>query len=184
MIMESAEIGFGLCLCHARYDAFTAATRLDGLCDFCREHGPAGCQRAHQKIRGGLEMSLYFDREGQPIDVLAWGRNLENQDYRVVVQHWVRGWQVSTIWLGLDHSFGRGSPLIFETTIFPPGDEAGNGSIWSDQYCDRYATEAAARAGHDQALSWLREKLGDDSTADIAGPLTESSSDSDWDGTL
>jgi hypothetical protein len=30
----------------------------------------------------------------------------------------------------------------------------------------------------------VREKLGDDSTADIAGPLIAGSSDSEWDGSL
>ena len=37
------------------------------------------------------------------------------------------------------------------------------GASWElpgEQYCDRYATEAAALAGHDQAVSWLRGKLG------------------------
>jgi hypothetical protein len=32
--------------------------------------------------------------------------------------------------------------------------------VWSGEYQERYATEAAAMAGHDRALAWLAEKLG------------------------
>jgi hypothetical protein len=130
-------------------------------------------------------VSMFYDRQGRPIETAEWSRKFEDPDYKMVAQHWVRGWMVSTVWLGIDHSFGMSrAPLIFETMIFPPGDEAGGGSVWADEYCDRYPTEAAAHAGHDQALSWVRGRLGDDSTADITGPLVPGSSDSDWDGSL
>lgn len=130
-------------------------------------------------------MSEFYDRQGRRMEMLDWAARLEDREYSVVAHHWVRGWMVSTVWLGLDHGFGHSAaPLIFETMIFPPGDEAGGHSVWSDEYCDRYPTEEAAHAGHDRALSWLREKLGDDSTADIAGPLVDGSSDSRWDGDL
>jgi hypothetical protein len=51
--------------------------------------------------------------------------------------------------------------------VFPPGDEAAEDGVFSEQYCDRYATEEAAQAGHDRALTWVRNKLGDDSVGDI-----------------
>jgi hypothetical protein len=129
-------------------------------------------------------VSLYYDRKGQPMELLAWAARMEDHDYKVVAQHWVRGWMVSTVWLGIDHGFGMSAvPIIFETMIFPPGDEAPDG-VWSEDYCDRYPTEAAAQAGHDRALSWLREKIGDDALADIAGPLIPGSSDEKWDGSI
>ena len=134
--------------------------------------------------------SLYYDRQGQPIEMLDWASKHEDNDYKVIAQHWVRGWMVSTVWLGIDHSlnpFRNGwpsPPVIFETMIFPPGDEADGDSVWSGEYQERYSTEAAAQAGHDRALSWLREKLGDDITADICGPLVAGSSDSEWDGSI
>jgi hypothetical protein len=126
---------------------------------------------------------VYYDRNGQPIDMMTWARAFETGEDRVVAQHWVRGWMVSTVWLGLDHNFFGGPPLIFETMIFPPGDEAPEGT-WSEEYCDRYPTEEAAQAGHDRALSWLREKLGEDALADITGPLLAGTSDEKWDGSL
>lgn len=131
---------------------------------------------------------MYYDRNGQPIDMMTWAKTFEDHEARVVGQHWVRGWMVSTVWLGLDHSFNpfsQGPPIIFETMIFPPGDDAPEGdSIWSEQHCERYATEAAAQAGHDRALAMIVERLGPDSVADITGPLVDASSDSQWDGTI
>jgi hypothetical protein len=128
---------------------------------------------------------MYYDRKGQPLEILAWARAFENFEGRIVAQHWVRGWFVSTVWDGLDHNyFSSGPPLIFETMIFPPGDEADEHGIYSGQYCDRYPTEEAAQAGHDRALTWLRDKLGDDALADIAGPLMAGTSDESWDGSL
>lgn len=53
-----------------------------------------------------------------------------------------------------------------------------------DEYQERYATEEAAQAGHDRALSFMRGRLGADALADIVGPLVPGSSDEDWDGSI
>jgi hypothetical protein len=51
--------------------------------------------------------------------------------------------RVSTVFLGLDHNFGRGEPLLFETTIFGgPLD----GEMW------RYGTYSEAERGHAAAV--------------------------------
>lgn len=123
---------------------------------------------------------MYFNRQGQPITMEEWGAlrwtdDLERNDYsrvgldtypaledlvdpletRAVVT-------VSTVWLGINHSWGRGIPIIFETMIFG-GDYDGE--------LTRYATEAAAAEGHQQtiddiragAVPWfLREAMADD----------------------
>jgi hypothetical protein len=51
---------------------------------------------------------------------------------------------VSTVFLGLDHSFGDGPPQLFETMIF--GGE-------HDQYQERFETWEQAEAGHKVAVS-------------------------------
>jgi len=126
----------------------------------------------------GLGMDLYFGRDGKPMDAMTWARMVEDRDYSVVAQHWVRGWKVSTVWLGIDHNFTRqGPPVIFETMIFapkdvtigreePPWDVAG---IMADldQYQERYATETAAQAGHDRALAAMVGQLGDGAAMDV-----------------
>lgn len=114
-------------------------------------------------------MDLYFDRQGKPMTMDEWARRHADRDYMIVAQHWVRGWMVSTVWLGIDHGHGFSKlPVIFETMVFPPGDETRDDEgIMSEQYQERYSTEQAAQAGHDRALAWVREKLGDDAAMDI-----------------
>jgi len=143
-------------------------------------------------------MSDFYDRQGQRIDLMTWARHVEDRQYSVVAQHWVRGWMVSTVWLGLDHGYGMTPvPLIFETMIFAPkdatvgredrgtgGDASGTAPVDLDQYQERYPTEEAAQAGHDRALAAMVEQLGGDAAADIAGPLVPGSSDTEWDGGL
>jgi hypothetical protein len=129
---------------------------------------------------------LFWDRQGRPIDVMNFARKHDDLDYHFVAEHYVRGWQVTTIWLGLDgnlNPFAKVPPLIFETMIFPPGDVTISGGGELDDYQDRYATEAAAQAGHDRALAWVVEKLGLDSSADITGPLVPGTGNdsADWD---
>jgi len=143
-------------------------------------------------------MSDFYDRQGQRIDLMTWARHVEDRQYSVVAQHWVRGWMVSTVWLGLDHGYGMTPvPLIFETMIFAPkdatvgredwetgGDASGTAPVDLDQYQERYPTEEAAQAGHDRALAAMVEQLGGDAAADITGPLVPGSSDTEWDGSL
>ena len=89
-------------------------------------------------------MPDYYDRNGDPIrDMLEWGARFSDKGYqRVALDKLPNNVEVSTVWLGLDHNWGNGPPLIFETTVF--GVKAVNG----DQYQDRYTTEERAREGH------------------------------------
>ena len=90
--------------------------------------------------------SLYYDREGKPIDADEWTRRFaqtESLEYRVVQLDEFDDVRVSTVWLGIDHSHGEGPPLIFETMIFGGPH---------DGYQARYSTEAEARAGHAVAV--------------------------------
>jgi hypothetical protein len=117
----------------------------------------------------------YYRRDGTPYQnrpdaVLEWGRDFENFKERIVKQQtlWWGGW-ISTVWLGLNHRFGLGPPLIFETMVFPPkltmrpiGIDGFKIVIpwikrgYSDLDCDRYSTEAEAREGHKRMFrQWL-----------------------------
>lgn len=80
-----------------------------------------------------------FDRQGAPISIDEWSRLNRDFDYRVVIQDG----EVSTVWLGLDHQYGDGPPLIFESLTY---DAAGNEVMW------RYSTEEQAREGHQRLL--------------------------------
>lgn len=121
-----------------------------------------------------MNAGLYYDRHGKPMDMLDWARLIEDREYSVIAQHWVRGWKVSTVWLGIDHNFTRsGAPVIFETMIFAPKDVTvgRDGTAVTmedlDQYQERYATERAAQAGHDRALAAMVEQLGGEAAMDV-----------------
>jgi len=55
-------------------------------------------------------------------DLLTWAK--EYEENRIVQQTQMLGCMVSTIFLGLDHQWGKGPPLLFETRVFWP-DEGG-----------------------------------------------------------
>ncbi len=50
-------------------------------------------------------------------DVSVWGRWFETATRRVALTRFC-GQEVSTVFLGLDHSFGEGPPVLWETMIF------------------------------------------------------------------
>lgn len=63
-------------------------------------------------------MSDYYDKDGSPMDRDTWSKKWSDFDYRVVAKTDLGPVRVSTIWLGTDHGFGDGPPLIFETMVF------------------------------------------------------------------
>lgn len=79
-------------------------------------------------------------------DLLKWGKWFETAN-RHVANDKIGNVQVSTVFLGLDHSFGTGKPLLFETMIF--GGK-------HDGYQDRYTTWEEAEKGHKKALTLLK----------------------------
>lgn len=86
-------------------------------------------------------MHFYYDREGRPVSNDQWEALFvrERNNRRVAQSGFgVYGW-VSTVWLGLNHAYDDGPPLIFETMVF-------GGPM--DEYMERYTTEAQAREGH------------------------------------
>jgi hypothetical protein len=81
------------------------------------------------------------------LDVLAWGRWFETADRHVGMDVLPDGVRVSTVFLALDHAFGGGRPILWETMIFGGPH---------DGYQDRYTSREAAEAGHARALALCR----------------------------
>jgi hypothetical protein len=77
-------------------------------------------------------------------DLFTWGKWLQTTDQRRVAFTTTRTAEVSTVFLGLNHQYGSGPPLLFETMIF-------GGT--HDGYSDRYATWDEAEAGHARAVT-------------------------------
>lgn len=90
----------------------------------------------------------YYDRQGNHIDLHTWAARFESPDayneYKRIGDDERNGVRVSTVWLGLNHNWGDGPPLIFETMVFG-GDH--------DEEQWRWSTEEQARAGHAEICS-------------------------------
>jgi hypothetical protein len=119
---------------------------------------------------------ILIDGEPVAVGLYEWGKWFENTPRRLIGQEDVVGpdnktYWVSTVFLGLDHSFGpSGPPLLFETMVFerhePCVVEMLGIEYTSDKdevYVRRYATLAQATAGHERAIQRvLSGNLDDD----------------------
>ena len=100
-----------------------------------------------------------LDSNGDPVaeeDLLTWARWFEDagkNGKRRVDETTIGDSRVSTVFLGLDHSFGDGPPLIFETLVF-------GGKL--DQEMERYSTKEQALEGHQAMCKMVREANGAD----------------------
>ena len=72
------------------------------------------------------------------VDIRAWAQQFEKQD-RQVARTTKGDVDVSTVFLGINHQFGDGPPLLFETMVF-------GGELDGKQ--DRYSTWEQAESGH------------------------------------
>lgn len=86
---------------------------------------------------------MYYDKEGKKISAVVWSELFENERYRVIQRTETKDKKISTVWLGLDHSYGINcKPVIFETMVFPACD-----------ICVRYETLEAAIKGHENIVN-------------------------------
>lgn len=88
----------------------------------------------------------YYDRKGRRIkDAFMLERLLFDVNYKHVRVDRAGDYYVSTVWLGLDHSYprGEGPPIIFETMVFLYDSGLGH-----DYDMERYSTEEDAIQGH------------------------------------
>jgi len=72
-------------------------------------------------------------------DMMEWAKWFETAERHVAKTEISKEVNVSTVFLGLDHNYGGGTPILFETMIL--GGE-------HDEYQERYATYEEAEAGH------------------------------------
>lgn len=98
--------------------------------------------------------SLFWDRDGQPISREAWAALRGSAVYHRVAMTSFGDpptVTVSTVWIGIDYSFGQADePLIFETMVF-------GGSL--DQECVRTPTVREANVAHDAYVVLVRADL-------------------------
>lgn len=81
--------------------------------------------------------------EPVPVELEVWARWFETAD-RQVRDTFRDDVRVSTVFLGLDHSFGHGPPVLFETKVFVNG---------SGDEMERYSTWDEAVEGHENMVA-------------------------------
>lgn len=90
-------------------------------------------------------------RETKKVDLMTWAKWLETAD-RHVAKEKVGVHLVSTVFLGLNHQYGDGPPLLFETMVFKGNDGA-------DLWCERCSTWDEAEAMHKRGCEYVRANL-------------------------
>jgi hypothetical protein len=100
-------------------------------------------------------VSRYYILEGKvpvPVDdLIEWARWFEDAGKRRVDRTLVlRRYDVSTVFLGMDHRFDDdGPPLLFETMIFDRVDDS------ALEYQERTSTWELALQAHARAVEWV-----------------------------
>lgn len=112
----------------------------------------------------GNPLGMYvLDEQGEPVpepDTVQWGQWLEattETRARTLAETTVGPYWVSTVFLALDHSFGGGPPVLWETMIFGAWEEfqlpsGGRKKCRKDIDQIRYTSKAEALAGHAEAV--------------------------------
>lgn len=110
-----------------------------------------------------------LDEEGNPVsaDFMTWVTWFEDscRDFdktkRRVAMTSIGQYKVSTVFLGLDHSFGKGPPILWETMVF---NKKSKGKKWNRE--DGASVEMTrcsgsreqAEAMHDRMVKLVKEK--------------------------
>lgn len=94
---------------------------------------------------------MYFGLHGEPITLREWSALLRDERRRIALDV-IEGVEVSTVHLGIDHGWGLGPKLLFETMTFAHADEL-------DGWCRRYPTRELAELGHEQVCEEVRQAV-------------------------
>jgi hypothetical protein len=99
----------------------------------------------------------FHDRAGKTISITHWARLRRSREY-TMIGDWSdgNGSAVRTVWTGIDVNYGYCETLMFETHCLV-GDAA---------HYYSYATDTAARAGHDDCVGWISGNIRPSDAAD------------------
>jgi hypothetical protein len=93
-----------------------------------------------------MHYRLMPDKSVEPCSLFDWTEQMNSPERRVAFDELEGVGFVSTVFLGLDHSFFEGPPLLFETM-------ARIGPRWAEEVMRRYSTYDEALAGHNELLA-------------------------------
>lgn len=105
-------------------------------------------------------MGVFYKLENRqvvPSDLYAWAASREDPKGYRVAETYIDDVRVSTVFLGVDHSFDGGPPLLFETMVFggPLDEEQERCSTWAQAeamhaaMCDRVRASFTTSGAHE-----------------------------------
>lgn len=101
-----------------------------------------------------VNLGLYILQGKKPVpasNIKIWAQFFDS-DERIVAQDMIGDILISTVFLGIDHSFhfdNEESPVLFESMVFG-GNEL-------DGICQRYHTWSEAENGHKELINFIRK---------------------------
>jgi len=102
---------------------------------------------------------LNADHTFRPCTLDEWGSQIyemKNNHSKHVADEIINDCWVSTVWMGINHQYFDGPPLLFETMVFKDGKSG------DDIYMDRYSTWDEAEEGHKKAVQWVMDGCKDE----------------------
>lgn len=84
-------------------------------------------------------------------NVMKWAEWFQEADRIVARTKLDNGATVSTVFLGINHAFMGGPPILFETMVFEEGQ--------LDTYQQRYQTWDQAEAGHLRMIERVKKRI-------------------------
>lgn len=96
-------------------------------------------------------MSDFYDKRGNAITLGQWSKLHNDLEYKRIGDDYLDKYRVSTVWLGLNQNFMNNEKIAtFETMVFLKNS-------FEDVWCQRYATEEEAIAGHNDLVESIKE---------------------------
>jgi len=87
--------------------------------------------------------------------LMKWAHAMEKSE-RVIKQERLKGFYISTIFLGINHNYGEGKPLLFETMVFSENKKTVDDVM--DGRTMRYTNYIEAEQGHQEIVNQIKEK--------------------------
>ena len=106
-----------------------------------------------------FEGSRYLDWDCTPMKMWEWSFKKEYLPAHVG-EDFIKGWRISTVWLGLNHGWGN-EIQIFETMIFKAGTEKKE-CDFIDMYQERYSHYDHALERHKEICEMITNDLFDE----------------------
>lgn len=124
----------------------------------------------HYRLEGHEVVAMNVDTREELLD---WAHAFEKSERIVMHTRLIDGGRISTVFLGLDHQWGNGPPMLFETCLFSGEkhyDPMLKREISESSVVARYATWAEAEEGH---MQWIEECVPANMIAATAEHQTE-----------